>query len=128
MSTRTDCTPSTGCSVSVIVRSQCSHEISGTFSVTLLIYFEVLLLRNGDGAAHTGGVVARNMAAILQRSGFVEGVDEADSLAGRYVDLAGLGVHGRTRGHLALVVELFLGRANEKLVRDCPSVANLERD
>src|SRR5262249_29574434 len=125
MSTRTLRTPSTGCKALVIARSQCSHEMSGTLRVTLLIG-DFFPLRNGDSAAHARGVVARDVAAILQRCWLVERISEPYGFASWHVDLAGLGMHGCAAGHLALVVQLLLGGTDEELVRDRAGVSNLK--
>src|SRR5205809_851889 len=113
MSTFTVRTPEIGVSALVMVRSQCSQEISGTFKTVVAISDSSSGLDNGDGAEHARGVVARHVAAVLQRARLIEGVNESGGSTSGHSNGVGLIHHRRRRGHFGFV-RLLLSRCSDE--------------
>src|SRR3981081_4133533 len=94
------CSPSTGCTVLVIV-----SFLSDSHGA------------DGDQTAHASGVVAGDVAAVLQGAGLIEGVDQAYGRARRHVYRVRVGTD-LAAGHFPFACLLFGRIADDKLMGD----------
>src|SRR5690348_4792909 len=83
---------------------------------------------HGDGAPHTGVVVPGDVAPILEFTGFVEGVDDRLRFPRRDCDGVGRALVVAVVVHLALVLGLHVGVADDELVVDLAAVGDGKGD